>query len=162
MIKGLFSAILAASGNLSLIILYGKGNFDSGEENKKAMGFSLLNTFWLLFFIMLPVSSNALEFIAAFLLLASYPVILTVCGIYNRKHHKTSYTVLGKLKLAKQYSQEEKDDYLENKASKSVIAFCEEHKGNDKEVYFHILKAYQDGKLNKAKAEVIWEKYKTK
>ena len=157
MIKGL----LSASGYLTLIILYGTGNFDGGEGNKKMIGYSLLNMLWLILIPCSLLSASTMELISAIVLIASYPIILTTCGIYNRKHKKTSYTILGKLKNAKQLSQADKDDYLENRASKSVIAFCEEHRGNNKEVYFHILNAFQEGKFNQTKAEVIWEKYKT-
>jgi hypothetical protein len=157
MIKGLF----LASGYLPLIVLYGVGNFDGGKDNRKLLGYSLLNILWLIVLCCSFLSANMGELICAIVLVASYPLVLTLCGIYNRKHKKTSYTILGKLTDAKQLPQEAKDDYLENKASKSIIAFCEEHKGNNKEVYFHILKAFQEGKLNQTKAEVIWEKYKT-
>ena len=134
MIKGIFMV----SGYLPLIILYGVGNFDNGKDNKKLLLYTLLNALWLIMFCCSFLSASTIELISIIILLASYPIILTVCGIYNRKHNKTSYTILGKLKNAKQLSQADKDDYLENRASKSVIAFCEEHKGNNKEVYFHI------------------------
>ena len=157
MIKGL----LNTSGYLTLMILYGTGNFDGGKDNQKMLGYSLLNTLWLILIPCAFLGGSTLESISFIFVIASYPIILTVCGIYNRKHNRTSYTILGKLKNAKQLSQADKDDYLENRASKSVIAFCEEHKGNNKEVYFHILNAFQEGKFNQTKAEVIWEKYKT-
>lgn len=156
MIKG----VLSVSGYLPLIILYGVGNFDGGKDNKKLLGYSLLNVLWLLMFFCSFLSASIGELICAIVFLALYPIILTVCGVYNRKHKKTSYTILGKLQNAKQISQADKDDYLENKASKIVISFCEEHKGNNKEIYFYLLKTLEDGKLNQVKAEVIWEKYK--
>jgi hypothetical protein len=156
MIKG----VLSISGYLPLIILYGVGNFDGGKDNKKLLGYSLLNILWLLILLCSFLSASIGELICAIVLLALYPIILTICGVYNRKHKNTSYTVLGKLQNAKQISQADKDDYLENKASKVVISFCEEHKGNNKEIYFYLLKTLEAGKLNQVKAEVIWEKYK--
>ena len=157
MIKGLF----LASGYLPLIILYGPGNFDEGEKNRKLIGYTLLNLFWLILICCSFLSANVFETIVAIALIVSYPIVLAICGIYNRKHKKTSYTILGRLTDAKQISQEDKDNYIENKAPRTIIAFCEEHKGNDKEIYFYLVKNLRKGNLNQTKAEVIWEKYKT-
>ena len=141
MLKGFFMA----SGLITLQALYGKGNFDNGENNRKMILYSLLNTVCILsIFPAIP-----------------YIIVIAVLGYYNRKNGKTSYTIIGKLENAKKLSQAEKDDYLENGAPRSVVEFCEEHRGNNSEVYFHILKAYEDKKINKTQAEIIWEKYKT-
>ena len=142
MLKG----FLMTSGLFTLLALYGTGNFDNGENNRKMLLYSLLNTVCILsLFPAIP-----------------YIIVIAVLGYYNRKHGKTSYTILGKLKNAKEISQAEKDDYLKKRASKSMIDFCEEHYGNNSKVYFYILKAYQDEKINKTQAEVIWEKYEVK
>ena len=89
MIKGIFMV----SGYLPLIILYGVGNFDNGKDNKKLLGYTLLNALWLIMFCCSFLSASTIELISSIILLASYPIILTVCGIYNRKHNKTFYAL---------------------------------------------------------------------
>lgn len=146
MLSGAINAILAFSGRWVLKALYGEGNFDLGEDGGKALAISLLNTFMLLFFPLLPL----------------YIVAIVALGYNNRKNGKTSYTILGKQTEANLHSSAYKYNYLLNNAPRSILDFCENNSGNDSMVYFHILKAYQKGEISKLDGEIIWERYNSK
>ena len=79
---------MMASGLLTMYILYGK-DYDAGENNSRAILYSLLNIVWALCFFLM-MSQDVAVLIGALVFIVAYPAIIIALGIRNRRKAKAN------------------------------------------------------------------------
>ena len=81
-------SLIFASGSLTLYILYGKNVNKDEFYNLRALGYTLLNLFWLIaLFCSFDSDSGIATQLVCIVLTIAYPAIITIFGIRNRKRN---------------------------------------------------------------------------
>lgn len=84
----MLQALLFASGGITLSILYGENVKKDEFYNMRALGYSLLNMFWLItLFCSFDSGSGIAIQIACIVFAIAYPAIIIMCGVRNRKRN---------------------------------------------------------------------------
>lgn len=147
-----------ASGWLTLCALYGAKNFDGGKGNKKMLGYSMLNVLWLSFVAgAIFVDDGIVERLILVAIAVAYPVIITVCGIRNRKKGVTSFTGEQSTSIAQGMSETEKEFILENNIPQWIVMCCEENTAMENKRFLN--EKLKEGKLSETQFSILWDKY---
>ena len=154
MLKG----ILMASGWITLYALYGAKNFDGGKGNKKMLGYSMLNVLWLVAVLgAIFVDDGIVTRLILIAVAVAYPIIITACGIKNRKKGVTSFTGEQNVSVAQGMSETEKEYILENNISKEIVLCCEANTAMENKRFLH--EKLREGKLSETHFSILWDKY---